>query len=159
MRGRLFAGVILLFLGLGGVWWLRTHKRQSSVPEWQVPPEPQVVDSASVQERTNSTPASKSNFDDAVNQFVERTQADPTYEWKQPINFYGKVVDQDGMPIEGASVDFSWTDLSPEGTSQHHTVSDSSGLFAMLNQRGKRLSVTARKEGYYSARGCAAGKL
>lgn len=86
-----------------------------------------------------------------VTRYVQNVLADPQYDWKQPINFYGKVVDENNQPVEGASVDFKWTDLSLNGTSQYHTTSDANGLFSMVNQTGKRLSVTASKSGYYSA--------
>jgi hypothetical protein len=99
-----------------------------------------------------SQPAAEgSAASDAVRLYVENSLADPEYEGKQPINFYGRVVDENEQPVEGATVDFKWTDLSPNGTSEYHTVSDASGLFSMVNQRGKRLSVTASKPGYYSA--------
>jgi len=86
-----------------------------------------------------------------VLEFVRRTLEDPTYEWKQPINFYGKAVDENEQPVEGASAHFKWTDLSANGTSEYQTVSDAAGLFAMENQKGKRLSVTVSKAGYYTA--------
>jgi hypothetical protein len=83
--------------------------------------------------------------------YTRNSMADPQYDWKQPINFYGKVVDENNQPVEGAAIDFKWTDLSPNGTSEFHTTSDATGLFSMVNQTGKRLSVTASKPGYYSA--------
>ena len=36
-------------------------------------------------------------------------KADPDFQWKMPIEFYGKVVDQFGEPVVGATVDFVWT--------------------------------------------------
>ena len=60
-------------------------------------------------------------------------------------------MDENNQPVQGATVDFSWTDLSPDGTSEYHTTSDAAGLFSMVNQTGKRLSATASKLGYYSA--------
>ena len=31
---------------------------------------------------------------------------DPKFEWKMPVNFYGKVVDQASQPVERANVRF-----------------------------------------------------
>ncbi len=94
---------------------------------------------------------SKASADEAVRDYVANKLADPEYDWKQPINFYGRAVDENEQPVEGASADFKWTDLSTNGTSEYQTVSDAAGLFAMENQKGKRLSVTVSKAGYYSA--------
>lgn len=93
---------------------------------------------------------SKGGADEAVRDYVANKLADPEYDWKQPINFYGKAVDENEQPVEGASAHFKWTDLSANGTSEHQTVSDAAGLFSMENQKGKRLSVTVSKGDYYS---------
>jgi hypothetical protein len=87
----------------------------------------------------------------AVMDYTRNTMADPQYDWKQPINFYGKVVDENGAPVPGANIHFTWNDLSPTGTSHAETTDDESGLFSLTGQQGKRLSVTASKPGYYSA--------
>jgi hypothetical protein len=39
---------------------------------------------------------------------------DPSFEWKMSIEFYGKVVDQDGKPLEGIRVEYMWS--STNGT-------------------------------------------
>lgn len=87
---------------------------------------------------------------EAVVDYVRNSLADPQYDWKQPINFYGKVVDENGAPVPNASINFTWNDLSPQGTSHADTTSDENGLFSLTNRQGKRLSVTASKPGYYS---------
>lgn len=75
---------------------------------------------------------------------------DPKFEWKTLINFYGKVVDYDtGMPIEGAEVDLTWTDLSWNGSSERKIYTDIHGNFSMTNARGKNLGVSGlKKKGY-----------
>jgi hypothetical protein len=70
------------------------------------------------------------------------------WEYKLPISFYGKVVDDTGRPISGASATFSWTDLSPEGTSQKNATTDENGLFSLIGVTGHALSVFVSKEGY-----------
>jgi hypothetical protein len=81
-----------------------------------------------------------------------KRKADPKWEWKSSVNFYGKVVDQDGMPVPGANIRFDWTDLSPQGTSIKETASDDAGLFSLVGQHGKFLEVNVSKDGYYTGR-------
>lgn len=73
-------------------------------------------------------------------------------EWRTPINFYGKVVDESNSPVEGASITFGWTDLSDEGYSRTATTSDANGLFSLDGRMGKHLSVGVNKEGYYTSK-------
>lgn len=73
---------------------------------------------------------------------------DPYWEYKLPISFYGKVVDDSNQPISGANVAFSWVDLSQEGTTQQNTASDESGNFSLVGKTGKSLTVQVSKNGY-----------
>lgn len=77
-----------------------------------------------------------------------RREADPLYEWKTPIAFYGKVLDQDGNPVAGATADVIWTDISANGSSQMEVISDGAGLFSITDIRGKHMTVQVTKEGY-----------
>ena len=71
-------------------------------------------------------------------------------EWRAPINFFGKVVDENGTGVPNVQISFGWTDLSPtEGYSRAQTMSDADGLFSLLNRTGKHLSVSLAREGYY----------
>lgn len=81
--------------------------------------------------------------------FYEATARDPWTEWKRPIDFWGKVVDQHNVPVSGASVEFSWTDASTEGSSKAQTQSDENGLFSLVGRTGKRLGVDVSKPGYW----------
>ena len=83
---------------------------------------------------------------------MRRTREDPAYEWKQPINFYGKVVDENNEPVSEATVDFEWNDLSEQGTSSSQTMSDNLGFFSLRDEKGKRLYVQVQKDGYYTSR-------
>jgi len=78
----------------------------------------------------------------------ERQKRDPFSEGKMPIEFYGKVVDEKSQPVADATVKFTWTDLSPEGSSKRETKSDATGLFALHGVRGKNLGASAEKKGY-----------
>lgn len=76
-------------------------------------------------------------------------QIDPNGEWKMPISFYGRVVDQSNDPISEAKVEFSWTDLSPAGSSASATLSDGTGAFSLNGKTGRVLQVDVSKDGYY----------
>lgn len=93
-----------------------------------------------------------------VLRYIQNVQADPQYDWKQPINFYGKVVDESDQPVADATASFEWTDLSQQGTSKATATSGENGLFSLTDRQGKRLFVDVAKDGYYSsgnARGAA----
>jgi hypothetical protein len=81
----------------------------------------------------------------------EQRSSDPDFEWKMPIVFYGKVVDENGKAVPEAKIAFMWTDMSAKGSSTTDTRSNSSGLFELSGVRGKLLQVRATKEGYYSS--------
>jgi hypothetical protein len=70
--------------------------------------------------------------------------------WQVPIDFYGKVVDENTNPVEGASITFGWSELpTEEGKRRATTQSDSAGLFSLQGKRGPALDVWIGKEGYY----------
>lgn len=76
-------------------------------------------------------------------------KTDPKFEWKMPIEFYGKVVDQFDEPVAGAIIIFDWTTVigsSPDP--QKRTESGADGLFELTGVQGKRLSVNVLKERY-----------
>jgi hypothetical protein len=81
--------------------------------------------------------------------FWAKREKDPDIEWKTPIEFYGKVVDQDGKPVEGGIADVIWTDMSAKGSSQMEVTSDADGLFSITGIRGKGMTVQVNKDGYY----------
>ena len=88
---------------------------------------------------------------DYVQRYMERVNADHDFDWKQPINFFGKVVDENGQPVADAVVKFIWNDISTNGSSESQTVSESSGLFSLRDKRGKCLDVYVSKDEYYRA--------
>jgi hypothetical protein len=70
-----------------------------------------------------------------------------------PINFYGRVVDDNLQPVQGAEVRFQWTDISATGTSERFTESDAQGAFALQGAHGKNLGVYISKGGYHAVNG------
>jgi len=87
----------------------------------------------------------------AVAAYVERGRRDKQADWKVPIRFYGKIIDQSEKPVADANVQFEWTDLSVHGTSEKITKSDAQGLFSLVGVKGKSLGIRISKEGYYDA--------
>ena len=80
-------------------------------------------------------------------------ERDPKFEWKMPVNFYGKVVDQASQPVERAKVRFQWTDMSAAGTTEKFTETDAQGMFSLIDEKGKNLGVHVSKDGYHAAGG------
>jgi hypothetical protein len=74
--------------------------------------------------------------------------------WQAPIEFYGKVVDENSNAVAGAKIGFHWVEIpTEEGNRTTTTESDAAGLFSLHGQRGPSLTVWFSKEGYYSSRG------
>jgi hypothetical protein len=82
---------------------------------------------------------------------MEAAREDSLNEWRTPIEFYGKVVDEAENPVAGAQVAFSCNDVSLSGTSKYQAVSDGQGLFSITGITGKLLTAYVSKEGYYSS--------
>lgn len=73
-------------------------------------------------------------------------------EWRTPIEFYGKIIDENETPVAEVQINFSCNDVSPRGTSFYRTQSDAKGLFSITQIQGKLLTVRISKEGYYSSK-------
>lgn len=80
---------------------------------------------------------------------TRKLKADPQYEWKTPIEFYGKVIDQEDKPVAGVVVNMDWTDMSPKGTSEAERTTNASGLFSISGIQGKNFGIRSLvKDGY-----------
>ena len=91
---------------------------------------------------------------DAVRAYIENVRRDPKYEWKMPIHFYGKVIDQHNDPVVGATAHLQWINLQgKEGVGEAEVAADGAGLFSLEGVKGKRLSVRISKSGYYNLSG------
>ena len=67
-----------------------------------------------------------------------------------PIEFYGKVVDENSNAVAGAGVTFEWNDFTARGYRDGATTqSDTNGLFSLRGKQGWGMSVSVGKEGYY----------
>lgn len=72
-------------------------------------------------------------------------------QWRTPIEFYGKVIDESNQPIAMADAALRWS-TSIEGASEKRVKTDSNGLFALTDARGFSLSVRVQKDGYYTSK-------
>jgi hypothetical protein len=100
---------------------------------------------------SQSTGATGSSTSEEYLRYIQNIRADPAYDWKQPIVFYGKVVDESNEPVPQANVDYTWSCLSPTGTATQHGTSDETGLFT-IHEIGKGISITVSKDGFYTPR-------
>ena len=66
-----------------------------------------------------------------------------------PITFYGKVIDQNGDPVPGATINYTALDKFNAPGSQYQGKADANGDFSISGIGGAALSVGVRKEGYY----------
>ena len=109
--------------------------------------------------KPDTTNGAAGTMDDArvlalsVHDFYTQTRIDKNLEWKMPINFWGRVLDESNQPVAGADIQFVWNILwnpaYPNGVDEVHVKSDENGLFSLVGRRGKGLSVDVLKEGYY----------
>jgi hypothetical protein len=161
MNKRTLFGFVIVLLAALGLWTL-FHKKAEPV----APPTPEDAQKQQ-QEKTEPTlrhaqsqvaaPPKQSHnviiegvpVSEDVVRYMQNVRADPTYDWKQPINFYGRVVDESNQPVAGASVDYTWSTLAANGTLTKHGESDASGVFS-IHETGKRIGITVSKESYYT---------
>lgn len=152
----------LFLLGLAIAWWLlaknppqspqQLANTSSSIAEHSRMPDNNIRKSSPVvsdQHHSNTIIMEGVPVSEDYIRYREHVRADPLYDWKQPINFYGKVVDENNQPVAGASVDYTWSTLSPTGTLKKHDESDGSGLFS-IHETGSGINMTVSKEGYYT---------
>jgi len=143
MRARLLVFLALVALGIG-LWFLGAGEDHLPAP---------ATVKRSAEPRPNATKTSTSTNADETShlQRLEELRENFHREWSHPIEFYGKVVDENGDPVEGAKVEFGWTDTSEDGHSEATTLSDADGLFSLKRATGKRLGVEIKKDGYYTS--------
>jgi len=72
--------------------------------------------------------------------------------WQKPIEFYGKVIDENSNSVAGVNIHFRWSEEPSEnGMRTSDTQSDSDGLFSLTGKQGRSLTVWFNKDGYYSS--------
>jgi hypothetical protein len=147
----------LIVVALGMLWWLGVPSSKR-VPQAPAEATPTVAPYGSPQpDIARATPTGRQipggrpePSDPRWKEREVKRRIDPEYEWKMPINFFGRVVDENEQPVPSAKVELSWTDLSQAGSSQAQTTTDAQGFFSLLNQTGRHLEVRVSKDGYYT---------
>lgn len=71
---------------------------------------------------------------------------DPDFQWRTPISFYGRIIDQHSLPVVGATVKVVWSAIGK--TPEQHLVTDAEGRFEISGVNGKGISVTVGAVGY-----------
>jgi hypothetical protein len=86
----------------------------------------------------------------ATNQNLQQAFSNSHYvdDWRKPIAFYGKVVDESGKPLGGVEVLLEWNDVSPSGSSRQKQFTDTDGLFSLTGVSGRLLTVKIEKSQY-----------
>jgi hypothetical protein len=147
--------LLLIVLTIGFIWWLRPNgqsRLQNAEPNTDSSEGDSAFKASVEAEITNHVghqlAGSKTN--DFFQQRAEQMKLageDANDEWRTPIEFFGKVVDENDNPLAGSTISYSWNNLM--GTQTSVFQSDTQGLFSLHNEQGKFLSVKASKEGYY----------
>ncbi len=89
-----------------------------------------------------TTPEQKAMWD----WWTAMEHADRDFQWKMPIDFYGKVIDQFGEPVAGAKVTLIWSAMG--GTQGKEVFTRNDGKFELTDAKGKGVSVEILKDGY-----------
>ena len=137
---------VLLLVAALVFWWLNRERSQASpvsTPSVSHNGTAKLPNSGSVPAR-----AQPSTYPSATDVAEEN-------QWiSAPINFWGKVVDEEGTPIPNASIVYAAMDkpleqlVRDQGT-QFAGKSDGNGLFSLTGIKGAGLNVEVSKEGYY----------
>lgn len=117
---------------------LKTRRTAESTPQIQ----------AHEPSSPNTITRSPQSAIDISNKLYQQEEAD----WRKPIEFYGKVVDENNNPIVGAHVQFQWRGRPDESASTSATESDSQGLFKLEGKTGRSLLVSVDMSGYYNSK-------
>jgi hypothetical protein len=166
MRKNVLITVITVFcFGLLLVWLFRPAKSKHDIER----PADASGTNGDVQRMSNTTaihePRAKIEFPHEANETrasnISQTNANALQaltnaqeEWNRklnkPIEFYGKVVDENDQPVEGAAASFLYNRFSsPAGSFHTNSVSDTNGLFSISGLTGSTLSVDVEKNSYY----------
>jgi hypothetical protein len=149
----IFAAVVLL-VGVAVVFWLMPTSAPPSITTVHdsSSPTPQPVASVTPTQQPEAVPIEPVLPNPPVKNLPDTNQQRAYLTaFLTPISFWGKVVDQDGAPVPGATISFGANDHPNPmgGGSNHSRTSDANGLFSIAGIHGVSLFVKVSKEGYY----------
>ena len=154
-----FIAILLVFAAV--IWWITTRKGEVPITRSPQPAAAATIGKPATERKPPPIATQKewppNPVDIAARQAgaaQERAQKLDTAldEWRTPIEFYGKVVDEAENPVAEAKVNFSCNDLSATGTSYYKAQSDEQGRFSIGGIKGKLLTARVSKEGFYSSK-------
>lgn len=158
--------VLLIVLAVAVGWWLSSPK----TPPAAVVAKPKPVPTAPG--ATTPLPIQSDTPPEIVQPFartpylglkdprwIERRrlrEEDPAYQWRTPIEFFGKVIDEKNLPVAGAEVEYSWNGTiekyGGDGVSHRTMTSDTNGLFHINGVEGKGITIRVLKDGYHRSK-------
>lgn len=155
-RKRVAIVLVVLLIGvLVGIWkWPRSHSRSINTAK-ESNPQGTAPSSASPAKQSDAPPQ------DVVIPDVPGVKLTPDDKSKiakivqafsASISFWGKVIDQHGDPVPGATVHYSAADKYFKDGSKYEGTSDAEGLFSISKIRGAGLFVSVAKQGYYGTK-------
>jgi len=160
---RLVGIILMVAFAVAIGWWLSSSEQQPTpiaayekpgptVPQVTSPPPFQSDTSPEIVQPFAQTPYM--GLSDP--RWIERRRlrdTDPAYQWRTPIEFYGKVVDENEQPVAGAEIEYSWSGTvekyGGDGVQHKIMTSDANGHFHIHGSEGKILTVLVSKRGYY----------
>lgn len=135
-RQRIIIVLAVVLLAVGLFWLLR------------VPPQAPNTGSATVPAAAPRTAQAQSSPIAEAERFKEASALVESI-FTAPIEFYGRVIDQNGDPVPYANVGYTAADKFNASGSNYTGQSDEKGNFNITGIKGAGLAVTVRKEGYY----------
>ncbi len=148
--------ILLATVFVFGLFWLFRHKPANPIEKTDAEPTlmagmtnplNEAKQHASIAPQSSNTVTEAEDFFAQREKEMKQAEDRANNEWRAPIEFYGRVVDETGNPIEDAKVAFGWNNLS--GSLSREGQSDSQGLFSLQGEQGKFLSVKVSKKGFY----------
>ena len=137
MKNKLVIFLILIScLGIG-LLLAQTEKNTNS----QSTPRPNLTNSQSITDHL----AIERQREERIRQTAEMV----TNQYRTPIQFYGKVIDEKQQPVSNVNVTFEWWNVDKQNAVKRETQSDAQGNFSLENAQSKTLTVRIKKEGYY----------
>lgn len=154
--------VLLIVLAVAIGWWLSSPKKPSApiaatqmpiptAPQPAAPPLPIGAVTEIVQPHARTPYLGLKDP-----RWIERRrlrEEDPAYQWRTPIEFYGKVIDERNQPVAGASIDVAWSGTvekyGGDGVGKRTLTSNANGMFTLAGVEGKGITVRVSKDGYH----------
>lgn len=134
----LILAVVLLMLGL---WWLLHAPQPESTAQTSLAAGTSTEPSPA-EAQASPTPPEQAARLHAASALVDKI-------FSSPIEFYGRVVDQNGDPVPHADVGYTAADKFNASGSNYTGQTDAQGYFQITGISGAALGVAVRKAGYY----------